>query len=73
MDEQEAAENAELTGEDTLFHAWNRASNTSNEAFQTRNDPFDTWNMTFHGSDTPPYAWNEASDGWRLQKDVMRV
>ncbi len=62
MDDQQAAEYAELTAEDTPFHAWNNTSDTSDEAFHSRNDPFDTWNLTFHASDKPSDRWNEASE-----------
>ena len=61
-DEERMAENATQYAGGESFHAWNRASDTSDEAFHAGNDPFDTWNTTIHASDTSSYAWNKASE-----------
>lgn len=62
QDEEWMAENASQHAGNELFHAWNRATDTSDEAFHTKNDLLDTRNVTLHASDKPSYAWNGTSE-----------
>lgn len=56
------AENAPQHTGDALFHAWSKASDTSDEAFHAWNAPFDTWSETSEASNEAFHASDEPSD-----------